>query len=392
MPPRELVVLVRVLRNGALAAGAALAAWAVVFLTIELFPGWLNRMPLDGITYYSLKRRYVSDPDLVFAYRHTATIRRERSQYVGDLYSPRYGVPAEPFEYVATYDERGFRRGTSKPPFEIVVIGDSFIEIGESDAVTFSELLHKASGRSVLDLGRAWYGPQQYLALFERYAVPERPAVALLCFFAGNDFDDIHHYEEWRGGSKFYFYEEIDKAPIGARFLRATAESIGFLVARLGLRRADTGPRGLGPSSLGLIDLGDRTQLMAFAYWERKISSDELDRLREILAVFKATAEDAGIAPWIVYIPTATQIYAQRHSADSHPSFIERVRTMTGHPSREAVVHLSAELGIELVDLLPAFETLAEEGRLLYYPFDTHWNAEGRRAAAEVIATHLARR
>jgi hypothetical protein len=38
--------------------------WLLFFITIELFPGLLERLPLAGIRYYSLKQRYVTDPEL----------------------------------------------------------------------------------------------------------------------------------------------------------------------------------------------------------------------------------------------------------------------------------------------------------------------------------------
>jgi hypothetical protein len=38
---------------------------------------------------------------------------------------------------------------------------------------------------------------------------------------------------------------------------------------------------------------------------------------------------------------------------------------------------------------LSVFKNKAAEGHLLYYPFDTHWNVEGRRTAAAFIASHL---
>ena len=38
---------------------------------------------------------------------------------------------------------------------------------------------------------------------------------------------------------------------------------------------------------------------------------------------------------------------------------------------------------------LPAFRSLAREGKVLYYPFDTHWNPLGRRTAAEILAASL---
>ena len=50
---------------------------------------------------------------------------------------------------------------------------------------------------------------------------------------------------------------------------------------------------------------------------------------------------------------------------------------------------LSTALNLELIDLSPAFESAAKDGRFLYYPFDTHWNSEGREVAAAFVVETL---
>jgi hypothetical protein len=51
----------------------------------------------------------------------------------------------------------------------------------------------------------------------------------------------------------------------------------------------------------------------------------------------------------------------------------------------EAITTLAQQVEIPLINLLPYFEQQAEAGRLLYYPFDTHWSGEGIQAAADDI-------
>jgi hypothetical protein len=55
----------------------------------------------------------------------------------------------------------------------------------------------------------------------------------------------------------------------------------------------------------------------------------------------------------------------------------------------EAITTLAQRGELPLINLLPYFEQQAEAGRLLYYPFDTHWNVEGIQAAAEYIWREL---
>jgi hypothetical protein len=55
--------------------------------------------------------------------------------------------------------EDGFRRNSSKAPFDVVMVGDSFFEIGESEGATLAELLKDRTRLNVMNLGFAWYGP-----------------------------------------------------------------------------------------------------------------------------------------------------------------------------------------------------------------------------------------
>jgi hypothetical protein len=54
-----------------------------------------------------------------------------------------------------------------------------------------------------------------------------------------------------------------------------------------------------------------------------------------------------------------------------------------------AMIRLCENLQITLIDFAPWFDSLAKKGDLLYYPFDTHWNPEGRESAAAYIAGKL---
>src|ERR1051325_3081934 len=186
----------------------SLFAWILFFIVVELFPDVLVVLPLNGIRYFAIKGSYVSDPDLVFVYRKPN--RAVRRLAAGDLTDKGYGIPVEPVTYVATY-QRGFRKNSSAPPYAVAVAGDSYIEMGESDETTLPELLKQETGLPVLNLGRAWYGPYQYLALLKREIRGGSFRYVVFCFFAGNDLDDMRQYERWnQKRGDYYFYKNID--------------------------------------------------------------------------------------------------------------------------------------------------------------------------------------
>jgi hypothetical protein len=50
---------------------------------------------------------------------------------------------------------------------------------------------------------------------------------------------------------------------------------------------------------------------------------------------------------------------------------------------------LVRDADMDFLSLTPVFRKAAEEGEMLYYAFDAHWNAEGRELAARLVAHAL---
>jgi hypothetical protein len=86
------------------------------------------------------------------------------------------------------------------------------------------------------------------------------------------------------------------------------------------------------------------------------------------------------------------EVYGSRYLENSGKRFLENIKTQLQfeNNSHEAFLQLTKETNLRLIDLLPEFRDQARAGKLLYYPFDTHWNVEGRRMAAKLISDSLA--
>lgn len=399
----------------ALAIGRYLLWWSltaaacslVLFGAFEAFPQLLDIVDLRSIRYYKVKARYVPDPVLVFVPRNQVPLLEgeERSlRYVfnGDLYRPGYGAEPLGIQYTATYNHHGFRSNSSEPPFDAIVMGDSYIEIGETDRDTLSEMLARKSGLSTFNLGRAWYGPDQYIELFKRYGMDLKPKYALFGYFDGNDLKNIRDYLQWLDTGDYKHF------PIGQGFFARYAVAMSGIWSQLrtstmqlidGARTGgeEQNPGGLDRVDIGMIALGDQEIRMRFAYWnpligtETLMKSPEVRRLRTLLREFRDLAQDQGITPVFLYIPTKFQVYGERFTARSGRKFQNRIgaqlRTQT---NRLYVVRKVAEsLEIPFIDLLPPFKARAARGELLYYPFDSHWNPAGRQVAAQVTAARL---
>jgi len=84
-------------------------------------------------------------------------------------------------------------------------------------------------------------------------------------------------------------------------------------------------------------------------------------------------------------------VYGHLSSNRSPDAFKERLPSQLAHESTfsDAFSTLAERLGLEHIDLRPIFRERASQC-LLYYPFDSHWNARGRRIAADLIAERMA--
>src|SRR5262245_12698932 len=182
-------LLFRVAKYSAFATYLLFASTFLLFSLLEFVPALTEYINLQPIRYYAQRHEYHPDPTLVFipnraGQKSGATLQ---TNFVGDMYSPVYGVASPAIKYHATYSPEGFRSNSSASGFQVLVLGDSYVEIGEEDSLTLSEQLKLVSGLSTFNLGRAWYGPFQYLELFKQYAPLVKPQYAVLCFFDGND-------------------------------------------------------------------------------------------------------------------------------------------------------------------------------------------------------------
>ena len=119
------------------AAYVLFASTFLLFTVLEFVPSLAKHAKLRQIRYYAQRKHWQPDPTLVFI---PSRARTWDTDFLGDQYSPDYGVPHAAIPYHATYTPDGFRENSSSPPFEIMVIGDSYVEFGETDQLTLSGL------------------------------------------------------------------------------------------------------------------------------------------------------------------------------------------------------------------------------------------------------------
>lgn len=377
----------------ALGALSGLLAWFACFAVLDTqFPGALGA---TGVRYFSIRARYAPDSVLVMVPRRRADT--VNTVFVGDLYDPEDGVAAVEREYRATFNELGFRTNLGEPPYELVVIGDSFVAFGERDDVTLSEELRRATGLSTFNLGREWYGPFQYVELMRRHGVDLRPKYAVLCFFEGNDIGDTGAYLDWRRGGTYSEVGVIQHS-LPERFVIASGDLVAavfrWISGRLGVARSHPG------WGVGTVLVDGEPIRMRFAYWpgggsaEELLRQEEWEALASLFAEFDALSRRHGVIPVVVFIPAKVSVYGA-DVVEAEGRLAAYLDAHSGSPwppshSADALRALTGELSMRFVDLGTVYRARSAESPLLYDPYDTHWTHAGRALAAEVVADTLA--
>jgi hypothetical protein len=383
----------------------------LLFSLFEYFPSLTRPFNLNQILYYTVKEEFV--PDNALVYKHPPLYSSKQiPDYKGDKYSPLYGVEVPSMIYEsATTDEDGFAYSNSTGPSDVLVIGDSFMEFGLNKEDTFARRLERNSELKVANLSVGGYGPFQYLEVLKRYGTKKKPKYALFCFFEGNDIGDIQNYLTWKKTEPSQWKVPRGYLPTIAaslsgsffqRYMIAFRQTTGFLkellsaTSQIILYKTDPEAQGIHPD-ITVLNLRNESHRVLFFYKNRSrptnemLNAEEWNELRNILQEFKTTSIANNITPIILYIPTAAHIYAEYSTDKSGENWlrIRQEQVAAKANTENAMSALAKEINLELISLTPLFEASAADGKLLYYPFDTHWNSEGREVAAVYVAKRL---
>ena len=394
--------------------GAVLAIFSflvtsfLVFCFFELTPSLIKPFGLDAAGYYAYKVNYVDDDVLI--YREKPFNKVIYENYRSQNHSALYGIEVPPVHFEWITDENGFRNGQAREYSDIIAIGDSYLEWGNTEADTFVKRLeNQLPGLTAANLGKSGYGPAQYLEVLNRYGVKYQPKYALLAFFEGNDVQDTKAYFSWRKGQTEnlpHFPYRMAQLSFAQRYLLALNSQATFIRAsfsywvELALNRVAQ-RRGYAYDihpDLALLNLGDgKTHKLKFVEHldtrspKEMLASQEWRQLKTVLADVRAASEKNGITLVMIYIPAAAHVYAQYSTAQSGENWLtirdQQIQAKTN--TEEAMSRMAQDLDIDLISLSPALEEAASQGKLLYYPLDPHWNPEGTELAASYVADIL---
>jgi len=300
----------------------------------------------------------------------------------------------EPIPIRAVYDEYGFRNGPMpESGWDVVVLGDSNVEFGHDEHDTFTARLAVLSGLTIRNLGTGSYSPFQYLSVLKRYGLTPRPRYVVFCFSETTDIADIPKFLQWKADHSGYGNFDLTGKNFLRRYIMALRDVLYPPLVWIVDGFSEDPPAG----DLVTIKLKDSSMKAVFSYKNETRALNELLQLnewiilKELLTQFKAIALENNIVPIVVFIPTKAHIYAEYVTSDSAVNWMAiREQQIAAKDNTESAVQaLCRVVGLEFITLSTAFNRAAAHGELLYYPFDTHWNSEGRQVAASVLAQRL---
>ena len=288
---------------------------------------------------------------------------------------------------VVEYDPLGFRNPPDLTDWDVVVVGDSFVELGflPYDQI-FTTCLARRLGLRVKNLGVSHTGPLSHEFYLRNYGKAPSARDAILCFFEGNDLHDL----ELETRHAAHFRKTGQAAIRGPRrqtsLLRAMYDVIRDATA------PNTSPRPSAPmgSRYGQNAwfLAGRTELpmtigVAPPAWD-ELRDDQREKLLNALSASVTSARALGMRPWILYIPDAHRVshgYVRYMDPDS------KFSSWKPNDFPDRLGRACRELGAEFIDPYPALRREVEAGRSPYNLIaDTHVNALGARVIADVIA------
>lgn len=286
-------------------------------------------------------------------------------------------------------DDLGFRLPANPAEnYQVVALGDSFTE-GANVALPWPDTFAEASGLSTRNLGFRGYGIQEYAYTLETFA--ENPEIVIVAFFGANDLA--------AAANAF-------TTPMLPREERALEQPLNIDLRR----NAETGGSYRYPAYL---KNGEPIAFLStYISWmnltdDTLVQSTNYQTIESSLAEIRATAPNACLV--FAYLPSKPEVYlpyvqesyipqilqGQQHvliNSDGSLHIVEDPNISLEkllehrHTLPDTLASASQAEGFHFINLWEGFDAAAQEGEILFYTYDTHWNQAGQRLAGELLA------
>jgi lysophospholipase L1-like esterase len=336
-------------------------------------------------------------------------------------------------------DGEGFRNASEEAAAGgVAALGDSFTDALTLPAeLTWPSRLANLLHANVRNYGTAGFGPGQELRVLREYALPRRPRLVVVAFFAGNDLMDAERFESFEHSGAFppsglgWKFKEVI-ARFDQLYVMSLYQGARHLardhVAERSVASGDPGPGEYSGEDLaappapapsfdrGLFTVPVAGQSLRFAFLPPylnclKLSREDLVASRGWAATRRSYREmhrlcrERGTRLAVMFIPSKSQVYLPLvASAFPRPALEQAIalslRDLDRPPGLDVVMRnrlalnglmreFCDEEGIPFLDLTETLQGRLARGQNVYFPDDSHWNAAGHETAAAALAGWL---
>jgi hypothetical protein len=315
----------------------------------------------------------------------------------GAVNSLQAGSPTVTF-HVTSYNWWGGRVGFRSPPpddgnVQAVAIGDSFTFCYTELEDCWVTRLRQDTGLPLLNMGQPVTGSVSHARLYYDFvAKPElklkQPRLVLWQFF-GNDYNDDYGLADLNHTAKTPPQATPNATPLpqGALvvWLRENSAMYGILSA---LIRRDPGvEQFVEPYSIWSngVELHFGSSYIRDSFDMTQAHNQEGEQLsQQAILQTRDLVEKNGGRFVVLAFPTKEEVYWWMTEPVMGKKEIEAIAA-----PRLRLLDFCKAQNLTCLDLLPGLRIQAEQNKQLYYPNDSHLNAEGNRAVAALVSAFL---
>lgn len=279
------------------------------------------------------------------------------------------------------YDHLGFRNPDSLHDWGIVVVGDSFVELGYLPYESlFTTLIGTALHTDVKNLGVSHTGLWSYNYFLEAYGKSRSTRLAIMVFFEGNDIRNTEDETQ----------QLHDLETTGIRPYRVPERQTSFIraIANLAGYKKKKGKEHKRLFRNAFYTAGGKHTPISVSYavpTSSDLTEQQKKGLEKALLVWAKTANNLEMQPWLVYMPSKRRVLdGFLEFEDKAP---EKVRNWQQGDLPDFIAKLCQKTGIEFIDVTPGLAEQTRNGVLTYNPvWDTHLNKEGSMVVADIVS------
>lgn len=277
----------------------------------------------------------------------------------------------------------GFREIGSKPPFSVVVVGDSYALCDDVPAeACWVRHLGAKTGLSIGTLGVNGYSTLGEARILERYGLQFKPKVVLVGVYL-NDFKDNMNFESWSKSGTDNLWVWLGHQRGRGQFGRWLADnSVIYRMIDGAMRARGRDIHKYKDENVDFVFRMDR-------WWLQLLKNTEDDPgfhlMQRALLKMKELSSSIDAELVVLLFPSREQVYwnlAQRFAPHEGKSLDP------DHPL-DVVRDFARENGIKFCEYADPLRAEAAKGRQLYHRISSHFNDDGNLAASDVTSRCL---